>query len=78
MLNISARVVDSTHIELSEPIGLETGSRVVISFATLEDEGADRELWLAAAASSLASAYGENEPEYASTLVKEANPDYEA
>jgi bifunctional DNA-binding transcriptional regulator/antitoxin component of YhaV-PrlF toxin-antitoxin module len=38
---------------------------------------ADREDWGALALNALERAYGENEPEYTSKLIKEQNPEYE-
>jgi hypothetical protein len=37
----------------------------------------DREDWLRLSQQRLADAYGDDEPEYPLTLIKEPNPDYE-
>lgn len=76
MVVLQARVVDSTHLELSEPIDAQEGQRVIVSLAGTGDEDADREAWLSASADALRMAYGDAEPDYASSLVREANPEY--
>jgi len=78
MVVVQARVVDSTHLELSKPIGLEQGEHVVVSFAEPGDGDTEREMWLSASAAFLAAAYGDDEPDYASSLVRESNPEYKA
>ena len=37
----------------------------------------DREDWMVISQKGLEQAYGKNEPEYPTDLIKEANPDYE-
>lgn len=76
MVVVQARVVDSTHLELSEPIELQQDERVVVLLAGPGDEDIEREIWLSASASSLLAACGEAEPEYSLGLVKESNPEY--
>ena len=50
---ISARVLDPTHLELSQPIQAKAGDQIEISIP--EDE--DDHFWKAAAAQSFLSAY---------------------
>ncbi len=74
MDTLEARVVDSTHLELSEPIDTPSGSRIVVSLADRK-ELEDRELWLAASSQGLESAYGDDEPEYTLDMIREPNPE---
>ncbi len=76
MVLIEAKVVDSTHLELSKPIEARKGLTVLVSVAEARDRDAERQQWLAASAESLHTAYGESEPEYFASMVKESNPDY--
>ena len=76
MVLVKAKVVDSTHLELSEPIAARKGLTVLVSVAEATDKDAERQQWLAASAESLHAAYGESEPDYSASMVKESNPDY--
>ena len=76
MVLVRAKVVDSTHLELSKPIAARKGLTVLVSVAEPGDNDAERQQWLAASAASLHGAYGESEPEYSPSMVKETNPDY--
>jgi len=78
MVLVKARVVDSTHLELSEPIAARKGLTVLVSVAESGDMDSERQEWLAASADSLRAAYGESEPEYTASMVRERNPDYGA
>lgn len=71
-----AKVVDSTHLELSEPIELSRGRTVLVSVADPAAPDAEREDWITVSLSSLAQSYDVSEPEYPDTMVKEPNPDY--
>lgn len=71
-----AKVLDSTHLELSEPIATPSGETVLISVAVARENDVERAEWLAASLQSLNDAYGESEPEYSPTMVRERNPDY--
>ncbi len=76
MVLVKAKVVDSTHPELSKPIATHNGLTVLISVAESGDEDAERQQWLTASTASLRSAYGDSEPDYSATMVKESNPEY--
>ena len=71
-----ARVLDSTHLELSSPIAGIRGRTVLVSVAEPAEQDAERRQWLAGSAASLQAAYGESEPEYTPAMVRESNPDY--
>ena len=49
---------------------------MLVSVAESADKDAERQQWLAASAESLRAAYGESEPDYSASMVKESNPDY--
>ena len=76
MVLVKAKVVDSTHLELLQPITTRKGLTVLVSVAESTDKDAERQQWLAASAESLRAAYGESEPDYSASMVKESNPDY--
>ena len=76
MVLVKAKVVDSTHLELSKPIAAREGLTVLVSVAELGDHDRERNQWLAASAQSLCTAYGKTEPDYSASMVKEMNPDY--
>jgi hypothetical protein len=76
MVVIKAKVIDATHLELSRPIAVPDGGTVLVSVAGSGEEDDDRLQWLAASAEALGSAYGESEPVYAPSMVRESNPEY--
>jgi len=78
MVVVEAKVLDSTHLELSRPIAARQGRTVLVSVAESGEQDAERQEWLAAAAGSLQGAYGESEPDYSPSMVRESNPDYGA
>ncbi len=43
----------------------------------LEQESAERETWHRLSMQTLARAYGDDEPEYTTDMLKRTNPDYE-
>jgi hypothetical protein len=73
---VKAKVVDPTHLELSEPLAVRKGLTVLVSVAEPGQKDVEREQWLAASAERLQAAYSESEPDYDTTMVKESNPDY--
>ncbi len=75
MVVLEARVVDSTHLELSRPIDTPLGRKVVISVTEAKKDMDEHALWLAASAEGLRSAFGDSEPEYTLDMVKEPNPE---
>lgn len=76
MVLVKAKVVDSTHLELLEPIAARKGLTVLVSVAESGDMDVERLQWLTASAESLCAAYDESEPDYSVSMVKESNPDY--
>ncbi|MGO8703245.1 MAG: hypothetical protein ACLQVA_05455 [Candidatus Brocadiia bacterium] len=76
MVLVEAKVLDSTHLELSKPIAAAQGRTVLVSVAERGEKDVDRQQWLAASAAALQAAYGESEPDYPASAVRESNPDY--
>lgn len=72
---------DGTRICLDEPFDLERDTRLIITILPnqpTEKTDNEHKEWLFLSGQRLEDAYGENEPEYSSDLIKEVNPDYEA
>ncbi len=76
MIVTMARVVDATHIELETPLATPEGRRIIVSVAEPGANHPERNDWVEAALAALASAYGEGEPEYPPSMVREPNVDY--
>jgi len=78
MVLVEARVVDATHLELSRPIGTRCGRTVFVSVVESGERDPERQEWLIASSDRLRSAYGESEPDYTPSMVRERNQDYGA
>ena len=59
-MTINATVTDATHLVLSEPLTVPSGSNIQI---TIEAD-AERDDFLKLSSANLERAYGDNEPEY--------------
>ena len=68
---------DGEYIRLDEPCELEPNTRLLVTVLPKEQEDEEHEAWLRLSSEGLARAYGEEEPEYPTELIKEPNPDYE-
>ncbi len=73
---LEAEVIDANHLRLVNPIQSVPGSKIRIAAAPAEDISADHELWLLLSLQNFAAAYSDNEPEYSTELIKEANPEF--
>jgi hypothetical protein len=73
--SLEATVIDARHLQLNQPILIPAGSTVLITVASPEES--DRQAWLSLSVQSLATAYGDDEPDYPARLIKEPNPDYQ-
>ena len=69
---------DGERICLDEPFDLETDVNLIVTILPRQELDNEHESWLLLSGQRLENAYGENEPEYPSNLIKEVNPDYEA
>ena len=58
---ISAKILDATHLELSQPLSLPPGATIDIS---IPDEGEDAALWQDAARKHFLDAYDEQDAIY--------------
>jgi len=78
MVLVQARVLDSTHLELAKPIAASLGGHVLVVVTESTRADAERQEWLEGSSQSLRNAYGDSEPEYTPSIVREANPGYGA
>lgn len=78
MVLVHAKVLDPRHLELAEPITAVQGCSVFVVVAESGNADAERRQWLDGSALSLRHAYGDSEPEYNLSMVRETNPGYEA
>lgn len=67
---------NGTQVVLDEPFSLEANVKLLVTVLPIEPD-AERDEWLRLSAESLTSAYGEDEPEYSTAHLKEANPEYD-
>ncbi|MCH8293413.1 hypothetical protein IH992_20215 [Candidatus Poribacteria bacterium] len=68
---------DGERICLDEPFDLEPNAKLIVTILPGQEFDNEHEAWLHLSGQRLEDAYGENEPEYSSDLLKEVNPDYE-
>ena len=66
---------DGEKILLREPLALPPHTNVIITLHTLSD--AEQADWRQLSAQGLNAAYGDDEPNYLTLLIKESNPSYE-
>lgn len=61
-------------IVLDEPFDLTPNMKIIVTVISEKDSESDD--WILAAKKNLARAYGDDEPEYDLTSIKEKNPEY--
>lgn len=66
---------DGKQIVLDDPYELQPDARLLVT--VIHVPPAERNRWLKLSSQGLAAAYGDEEPDYPLTLVKEPNPTYE-
>lgn len=66
---------DGTRILLDEPFEIQPDTRLLVTMLRSEPE---QEAWYDLSIQGLNAAYGDDEPEYPLTSIKEPNPDYES
>ncbi len=66
---------DGTQIQLDDPVELLPNTRLLVT--VLQPADTEQNAWLTLSAQGLEAAYGNHEPDYALTSIKEHNPDYE-
>jgi hypothetical protein len=69
---------DGERICLDEKFDLRPDTKLIVTILPEEGFDSERENWLRLSSQTLEVAYGEDEPEYPSDLLKEVNPFYEA
>ena len=75
MITIPAHF-DGKQIRLDEPFDLEPDTRLIVTILPRHVSGDEREAWLNLSIQGLEGAYGEDEPEYSTDLIKEVNPHF--
>ena len=78
MVLVKARILDATHLELARPIAGGRGGDVFVVVTEATDPDAERRQWLEGSVESLHNAYGDSEPDYTPSMVRETNPGYGA
>ncbi|MGR3319058.1 MAG: hypothetical protein ACUZ8O_11345 [Candidatus Anammoxibacter sp.] len=67
---------DGNRICLDEKFNLEPNTKLIVTIVSQSDDEHDD--WLKLSSQMLKHAYGDDEPEYPASLIKEGNPNYEA
>lgn len=67
---------NGTQVVLDEPFEFEPNVKLLITVLPVEPNG-ERDDWLQLSADRLEAAYGDDEPEYTISNLKEANPEYD-
>lgn len=78
MVLVQAKVLDSRHLELAKPIEASCGDSVFVMVVESTDTDAEGQQWFDGSVESLERAYGDSEPEYTTSMVRESNPEYAA
>lgn len=68
---------DGERICLDEPFDLEPNAKLIVTILPVQESDSEHAAWSSLSGQRLKDAYGKNEPEYSSDLLKEVNPDYE-
>ena len=68
---------DGKQIHLDEPFDFLPDTKLIVTILSESEPDNDYKDWLTLSGRKLIDAYGENEPEYSSNLLKEVNPEYE-
>ena len=67
---------DGNAIILDTPFTLQPDDKLLVTILKPEIGADERIDWITSSLSQLNNAYGEDEPEYSLSLVKEPNPEY--
>ncbi|MCP5054879.1 MAG: hypothetical protein GY940_47375 [bacterium] len=67
---------DGERICLDEDFDLKPETKLIVTILPEEEEDDERNGWLRLSGQSLKNAYGDNEPDYPASLIKEPNPTY--
>jgi hypothetical protein len=74
---IEATVLGETHLQLSHPIQTLRGTKIFVAIGIAESVMEEHQKWVKMSVGSLESAYGPDEPDYPSDLVKMPNPEFQ-
>lgn len=66
---------DGKHIQLDEPFELQPDTPLLVT--VMQPAGAEHLAWAKLSIEGVAAAYGDAEPDYSLSRLKERNPDYE-
>lgn len=66
---------DGERICLDEPFELEPDTKLIVTILPKHGTDHEHKSWLLLSGQRLENAYGDNEPDYSSDLIKERNPD---
>lgn len=69
---------DGKLICLDEPFDLETDTKLIVTVLQKQEPDNEHKSWALLSGRRLEEAYGENEPDYSSGLLKEGNSNYGA
>ncbi len=78
MVMVQARILDPTHLELAKPIAAGHERNIFVLITEQPHADAEKQQWMDASSESLQNAYGDTEPEYTPSMVREANPEHRA
>jgi hypothetical protein len=67
---------DGERILLDDPYDLKPNTNLLVTVLRAPDD--EEKAWLALSIKGLETAYSDAEPDYSLSLIKEANPNYEA
>jgi hypothetical protein len=68
---------DGEHIRLDESVQLEPDAKLLIIVLPKQPAGSEETEWACLSMQGLENAYGEDEPDYSTDAIIEANPEYE-
>ena len=77
IISLSAHF-DGERICLDEPFDLDPDTKLIVTVLPEQESDDEHRAWLILSGQRLEDAYGENDPEYSSDLLKEVNPCYES
>ncbi len=72
---LEAQVIDARHLMLKNPIEIPPGSKVLITIVPNKSNGNDD--WFSLSIQQLEAAYGEDEPDYPLSLIKNPNAEFQ-
>jgi hypothetical protein len=68
---------DGKKIRLDKPFNLKPNTKLRVTVLPKEDIEDEKIAWLRLSGEKLEYAFGNDEPDYSNSIIKEKNPDYE-